>query len=116
MKHRSKKGRKFSRTKNVRHALLKSLTVSLIDKEKIVTTEAKAKELSKEIEPFVTRAKAGTVFARRLLARRLPPKTVKKLVGEIAPRYTNRAGGYTRRRRVGIRAGDGAQMVQVEFI
>ena len=116
MKHQNRKGRRFGRVRKVRKGLLKSLAVALIDKEKIVTTEAKAKELSRHIEPFITKARLGTIANRRLLARSLPPKTVKKLVDDIAPRYKERPGGYTRVTKLQPRERDAASMAQIEFV
>lgn len=116
MKHQNRKGRRFGRVKKVRLGLLRSLMVALIDNEKIVTTEAKAKELGKQIAPFVTRAREGTVAARRNIAKFLPPKTTKKLVDDIAPRYKTRPGGYTRITKLAVRKKDAAPMSQIEFV
>ncbi|HUV81081.1 MAG TPA: 50S ribosomal protein L17 [Patescibacteria group bacterium] len=111
-----KKGRKLSRKKDQRKALLKSLAAALILKEKIRTTEAKAKEVSGFVEKQITRAKAGTLHSRRLLARYFSPKAVKKLVDEIAPKYKERKGGYTRIIKLGQRKTNGAKMAVIELI
>ena len=96
--------------------MLRSLAVSLIAHEKITTTEAKAKELSRIVEPYITRAKAGTVASRRVLGRSLPPRTVKKLVDELAPRYKERHGGYTRITHMKIRESDNAPIAVIELV
>jgi len=112
-----KKGRKLSRKKDQRNALLKSLSRALILKEKIRTTEAKAKELRSFIEKQVTLAKkSDTLCARRLLAKNFSAKVVKKMVDEIAPRYKTRPGGYTRIIKLGSRKSNGAKMAQIEFV
>ena len=116
------KGRKFGREKAQRKALLKSLISALFIKEKIKTTEAKAKEISPIAEKFITSAKNiplfphSSVATRRVLARYFSPKVVKKLVNEIAPRYQERKGGYTRIIRLGPRKSDGAEMAIIELV
>ncbi len=84
--------------------------------ERIETTEAKAKELRSIAEKFITNAKAGKLSDRRLLARVLEPKAVKKLVSEISPKYMDRNGGYTRIIKLGPRSSDGARMVIIELV
>ncbi len=116
MRHQIKKGRSLGRVKKVRKGLLKSLVVALIDNEKVKTTEAKGKELARYIAPLVTRARNNDVTSRRILSKKLPKESVKKLVDEIAPRYKDRPGGYTRIIRLGERRGDSAPMVIVEFV
>lgn len=111
-----KKGRKLSRKKDQRRALLKSLATALILNEKIKTTEAKAKEVARFVEKFITRAKKGDLASRRLLARFFSPKIVKKMMEEIGPRYKERAGGYTRIIKLGPRKTDGARMAIIELI
>ena len=111
-----KKGRKLSRKKDQRKALLKSLAAALILKEKIKTTEAKAKEVSGFVEKQITRARIGSLHSRRLLARFFHQKIIKKLVDEIAPRYKERKGGYTRIIKLGQRKIDGAKMAIIELI
>ena len=111
-----KKGRKLSRKRNQRGALLKNLALTLILKEKIKTTEAKAKEVSSFFEKFLTKAKKGDLASRRFLAKFFPPKIVKKLVDEIAPRYKDRPGGYTRIIKLGLRKSDGAKMAIIELV
>ena len=111
-----KKGRKLSRKRDQRKALLRSLAVSLILKEKIKTTEAKAKEFSGFVEKQITRAKIGSLHSRRLLAKFFPSQIVKKLVDEIAPRYKERKGGYTRMIKLGQRKTNGAKMAIIELV
>lgn len=98
MKHASK-NRTLSRTRSQRTALLRGLSVSLIRDGQIKTTLAKAKELQPRIERLITTAKKDTVASRRLVASRLgepQAATINKLFGEIAPKFKERNGGYTR--------------------
>ncbi|MBZ9571828.1 50S ribosomal protein L17 [Patescibacteria group bacterium] len=111
-----KLGRKFSRKSNQRKALLKSLARALILNEKIKTTETKAKEVSRFLEKFITKAKKRDLSSRRLLLRFFPKKLVKKLIEDIAPRYKERGGGYTRIIKLGPRKSDGAKMAIIELI
>jgi large subunit ribosomal protein L17 len=93
------------------------LASNLINADKIVTTEAKAKEIRPYVEKLVTSAKAGTVTARRVITSRIcNPKSVKKLVEVIAPKYKTRAGGYTRITKMINRGGDGSKMATIEFV
>lgn len=109
--------RKFGRTTDARNALIRSLALSLILKGKIKTTEAKAKELRPFIEKLVTRGRKGDIFARRLIASRLGGEhAAKKLVDEIAPKYKERNGGYTRIIKVAPRGGDASKMAIIEFV
>jgi len=113
---KKKQGRKFHRETGPRKALLKSLARELFLKEKIKTTEPKAKELKRTAEKFITRAKKGDLAARRLLAKTFSKVVVKKLVDDIAPRYKSRAGGYTRIIKLGARKSDGAEIVIIELV
>jgi large subunit ribosomal protein L17 len=115
MKKRAKR-RKFNREKDQRRALLKSLASSLILKEKIETTEAKAKEISSYTEKLITVAKKGDLSARRSLACILKPNVVKKTMNEIAPRFKERKGGYTRVIKLGRRLSDGSKMAFIELL
>lgn len=110
--------RKFGRLRNQRKALLRSLALSLVAHEKIKTTEAKAKELRPYIEKLITRGKDNCLFARRLLIARLGNDTLagNKIVNEIAVRYKERKGGYTRITKLPRRAGDASPMAIIEFI
>ncbi len=110
--------RKFGRPADERRALLRSLALSLITHERITTTEAKAKELRPFVEKLVTLGKTASVTSHRLLASRLmnQKEEVKKVVTDIAPRYTTRAGGYTRVVKLPRRLSDGAAMAIIEFV
>lgn len=107
--------RKFGREKRLKEALYKSLATALIDHGRIRTTSAKAKSLSSFADKLVTTAKKASVVSRRNLAKTFNPKIVKKLVDEVAPRFNNRKGGYTRVVRLGQRKSDGAEMAIIEF-
>lgn len=115
MKHRGKK-RSFGRKTDQRRAFLKSLVVALVEKRRIHTTEARAKALRPLVEKLVTKAKTGTLAGRRALASATSPKIAGLLIGEIAPQYKNRAGGYTRIMKSGIRRSDAARLAIIEFV
>jgi large subunit ribosomal protein L17 len=118
MRHHNNK-RKFGRDKDQRDALLRSLALSLIVREKIKTTLPKAKELRPFVEKLVTKAKKQNDVARmRLIVSDLlnRKKETKKLFEVIAPKYLDRAGGYTRIVKLGVRKSDGAEMAQIEFV
>jgi large subunit ribosomal protein L17 len=110
--------RKFGRDKTQKRALLNSLALNLIVREKIKTTEPKAKELRPFIEKLVTRAKANTPAGRRTIASKLSNrgKEVKKLFDVLAPKYMDKKGGYTRVLKLGARKSDGARMAIIEFV
>ncbi len=102
---------------NQRNALIKSLARSLVIHGKIETTLAKAKELRPFVEKLITKGKTGTLVARRTIIERLGAgQQVKILVEEIAPKYKERAGGYTRITKLPRREGDGSPMAQIEFV
>ena len=116
MKHGDKK-RKFGMERKGRRALLKSLANALVRDERMVTTEAKAKEVRPFVEKLITKAKVGGLSARRLLVSRLGSDTsAKKLVETIAPRYTERTGGYTRITKLTPRKSDASPRAMIEFI
>lgn len=116
MYHR-KKGRKLGRKTEHRQALLNNLVTALFDKEKIKTTVPKSKELRRIAEKLITMAKRNDLHSRRLVARRIHDrKIVKKLFTEIAPRYLDRNGGYTRIIKLGPRFGDAAEMSYIELV
>ena len=123
MRHRIS-GHKLSRGKDERRALRRILIAQLFDHERIQTTRAKAEAVRGHAERLITLAKRGNqacelqvVHARRLAAARLGnPEAVKKLFDDIAPRYTNRQGGYTRMVKLGLRQGDAAEMVLLELV
>jgi large subunit ribosomal protein L17 len=110
------KGRKLSRKKGPRKQLFRSLANSFFLHERIKTTEAKAKELRPLVEKMITRAKTSTVANKRILARDLTPKMTKKVFDEIAPKYSDKKGGYTRIIKLGPRISDGAKIVIFELI
>ena len=117
MRHGNNK-RKFGREKSQRNALINSLALNLIVREKIKTTEPKAKELRPFIEKIVTNAKKNNLATRRLIIAKLSNRKpeVKKLFDIIAPRYLDRKGGYTRITKLGVRKSDGAKMAQIAFV
>lgn len=113
---KGKKGRKLSRGKDQRKALLKSLARALFLHEKIKTTEAKAKEVSQFAQKCITKAKKGDLANRRHLARFFSKNIVKKLVDDIGKRYKERPGGYVRIIKLGPRKSDGAEMAIIELV
>ena len=110
------KGRKFSRKVGPRKMLLRVLVNNFFVHEKIKTTEAKAKELRSIAEKMITKAKKINLANRRILASELTPVLTKKINDEIAPRYKDRAGGYTRIIKLGPRNSDGAHMAVIELV
>ncbi|MFA5755166.1 MAG: 50S ribosomal protein L17 [Candidatus Paceibacterota bacterium] len=110
------KGRKFNRERDQRRALLRTLAVSLVLKEKITTTEAKAKELSPFVQRKITRAKKGDLSARRYLLTLFPERIAKKLIEDLGVRYKDRNGGYTRVIKLGQRKSDSAKMAIIELV
>ena len=116
MRHR-KAGRQLRRTSEQKLALMRSLASSLIEHGAIETTEAKAKELRPFVEKLITKARNGTLHARRLAGRHVHKReTAAKLFQELGPRFAKRAGGYTRILKTGHRKGDGAEMARIELI
>ena len=116
MRHR-KKGRKLGRKNSNRRALLMNLASQLITHKRIKTTDAKAKELRSYIEPLITLAKKGDLHSRRMVLRRLPHKNiVNSLFKDIAPKYVERPGGYTRVVKLGYRNNDRAPVSLIEFV
>ncbi|SHG66872.1 LSU ribosomal protein L17P [Fodinibius roseus] len=111
------KGRKLSRTPSHRKATLNSLSVALIKEHRIVTTEAKAKELRPYVEPIITKAKEDTGHNRRQVFSKLQDKqAVSHLFDEVARKAKDRPGGYTRVIKIGNRSGDGAKMAVIELV
>ncbi|MBM7650548.1 large subunit ribosomal protein L17 [Bacillus ectoiniformans] len=127
--------RKLGRTSAQRKAMLRDLATDLIISERIQTTEARAKELRSVVEKMITLGKRGDLHARRQAASFLrnevaetvevetengkkekPVYAVQKLFNDVAPRYTERQGGYTRIMKMGPRRGDGAPMVIIELV
>ncbi|MDA3966995.1 MULTISPECIES: 50S ribosomal protein L17 [Helicobacter] len=109
--------RKLGRTSSHRKALLKNLSIALIEREKIETTLPKAKELQSYFEKLITRARKGDSMAHRIIFSHLQDKVaVKKMVTEIAPRYASRNGGYTKIIKTRLRVGDAAEMAIIELV
>lgn len=112
--------RKFGRDHAGRVALLRSLALALISREHIKTTEARAKELRPFVEKLVSRGRKGDLAARRLIISRLGgvsgEEGAKKIIADIAPRYMERAGGYTRVLKLPRRQGDASKMAVIEFV
>ncbi len=116
MRHRIK-GRKLRRTAAHRRALLRNMVTSLFRHGRIETTTAKAKELRPYAERLITLAKRGDLHSRRLAAQKIADREVLgALFEEIAPRYTERPGGYTRILKLGNRKGDAAEMSLIELV
>lgn len=122
MKHRVA-GRKLGRSTSQRSALLRGLITDLFRHDRISTTEAKARFMRGDAEHLIIVAKHGladggnNVHAHRLAAKVLTdPEVTKRLFDEVAPRFTERPGGYTRMVKVGPRLGDGAEMVVLELV
>jgi large subunit ribosomal protein L17 len=112
-----KKGRKFGRVRGRRKSFLKSLYRNLIMAERIVTTEARAKEIKPRVEKLVTVARRQDLTGMRLLLSRLPKEAALKLYYELAPRYKDRRGGYLRIVKMGAaRKRDAAPKAIIEFI
>ncbi|HCZ0758642.1 50S ribosomal protein L17 [Staphylococcus aureus] len=119
--------RKLGRTSDQRKAMLRDLATSLIISERIETTEARAKEVRSVVEKLITLGKKGDLASRRNAAKTLrnveilnedetTQTALQKLFGEIAERYTERQGGYTRILKQGSRRGDGAESVIIELV
>lgn len=116
MRHQ-KANRKFGRKAKGRQALLKALTTSLLTKETIETSEAKAKELRPYVEKLVTRAKNDSVASRRLIASKIGNgPALEKLFTDIAPKYKTRPGGYTRIVKLPRRLSDGSFRAMIQFV
>lgn len=115
--------RKLGRTTDARMALLRNLATDLIIHERIETTEAKAKDLRSVVEKMITLGKRGDLHARRQAASFLYRKdasetedALQKLFNDVAKRYEDRQGGYTRVLKLGERRGDGAKMAIIELV
>jgi large subunit ribosomal protein L17 len=117
MRHQKTK-HKLSRSASHRRSLLRNLAKEVIDHERIKTTEAKAKAVKPELEKLITLAKRGDLHARReaLSALGQDKFVVYKLFEEVAPRYADRPGGYTRILKLGPRRSDSTEMVYLELV
>ena len=115
MRHR-KKGKKLGVNPSHRRALLANLAENLIIHKRIKTTDARAKELRRYIEPLVTKAKKGDLNSIRMITKKIRHKDVLNiLLNNIAPLYDDRNGGYTRIIKLGFRDNDRASISQIEF-
>jgi large subunit ribosomal protein L17 len=116
MRHRNH-GRKFQRSTAHRAALFMNMSISLIEHGRIKTTDMKAKELRRFVERLVTLGKKQSLAARRIAFSKLRSEAaVAKLFGELAERFKDRHGGYTRIMKVGFRHGDAAPLSLIEFV
>lgn len=115
MRHHKKK-RTLGRDVGERAALMKGLATSLVLRGRIETSEAKAKEMRPFVERLVTRAKLGTLAARRFLIAQIGEKQTRKLIDKIAPQYKDRKGGYTRITKTVRRLKDGSYRAYIEFV
>jgi large subunit ribosomal protein L17 len=117
MRHQKTRN-KLSRDSAHRKSLLMNLSKEILEHERIKTTEAKAKAVKPEVEKLITLAKRGDLHARRqaLSALGQDKFTVYKLFEEVAPRYTDRPGGYTRILKLGPRRSDSTEMVFIELV
>ena len=116
MRHK-KTGRRFSRDSAHRQAMFSNMASSLIKHEQIVTTLAKAKDLRRVMDKYITLAKRGDLNSRRMAAARLRDEAmVKKLFDVLGPRYKDRNGGYTRVLKAGFRYGDSAPRAVIELV
>ena len=116
MRHR-RKGKKLGVNPSHRRALLANLAENLIIHKRIKTTDARAKELRRYIEPLVTKAKKGDLNSIRMIAKKIRHKNILDiLLNDIAPVYDNRNGGYTRIIKLGFRDNDRASVSLIEFV
>ncbi len=116
MRHRVD-GRKLDRPSQQRMLMFRSLVTDLLRHEKITTTEAKGKEAKALAEKMITLGKRGTLHSRRqALAFITDEAVVSKVFSDIAPRYAQRNGGYTRLLKIGPRLGDSTMMVKIELV
>jgi large subunit ribosomal protein L17 len=111
------KGPRLGGSPSHQRKILANLAASLIEEEKVTTTEAKAKALRPYVEKIITKARRGDLHARRLVLRKIQdPAVVTKLFDDVGPRYAARPGGYTRITKLGPRRGDGAAMAVIELV
>jgi large subunit ribosomal protein L17 len=110
-------GRKLGRATDHRNALFRNLVTDLLKHERIITTEAKAREVKGLAEKMITLGKRGDLHSRRQALRFVyDKKIVDKIFDDLGPRYANRPGGYSRMVKIGQRLGDGARMAQLELV
>ncbi len=108
--------RKFGREKKVRDGLMKSLALALVLEGKIKTTDAKARELRPMVEKLITTGRLGTVASRRQLVSRVGSIGANKIVKDVAPKYVDRKGGYTRITKLPARLSDGSLQAIIELV
>ena len=112
-----KKGPRLGGSPSHQRKILANLASSLIVEERITTTQARAKQLRPYVEKMITKARRGDLHARRLVLRKIQDSdVVTKLFDDVAPRYEDRPGGYTRIVKLGPRRGDGAEMALIELV
>lgn len=116
MRH-NKSGKRLGRNSSHRSAMLRNMVTSLIQHEKITTTDARAKELRKLADRMITLGKRGDLHARRQALQVIQDRSVvAKLFDMVGPRYKDRPGGYTRIIKLGVRLGDNAPLSQIELV
>lgn len=115
MRHHNTK-RKFGRTKNQRNALLNGLVYNLVKHKRIVTTEAKARELRPTVEKLVTKSKNTDLHTKRVIQSKTGSFDVARELGSIAEKMKDRQGGYTRIIKMEPRKSDGSKMAYIEFV
>ena len=109
-------GRKLGRDTNARRALLGNLASSLLEKGQLTTTVAKAKFAQSFVDKLITKTKKNSIAARRNVAQKITSTAFKKLIAEVGPGFSDRAGGYTKIIRVKSRRGDDAPMARIELL
>lgn len=116
MRH-NKSGKRLGRNSSHRSAMMRNMVTSLLEHEKITTTDARAKELRKVADRMITLGKRGDLHARRQAMEVIRDrKVVAKLFDMVGPRYKERSGGYTRIIKLGVRLGDNAALSQIELV
>ncbi|MQC17552.1 MAG: 50S ribosomal protein L17 [Chloroflexi bacterium] len=116
MRH-GKAGRKFDMPTSQRNQMFRTITSAVIERGGVQTTEARAKEARRLVEKMVTLGKRGTIHARRQAQAYIDDRdVVQKLFDEVAPKYVDRPGGYTRVVKLGQRKGDAARIARIELV
>ena len=114
---RPKKGARLGGSPSHQRKILANLTAQLIEHERVTTTHAKARDLRPYAEKIITKARRGDLHSRRLVLAKIGDNNaVTKLFDEVAPRYAERPGGYTRITKLGKRRGDGSEMAIIELV
>ena len=112
-----KKGARLGGSPSHQRKILANMTAQLIEHERVTTTHAKAREVRPYAEKIITKARRGDLHARRMVLAKIGDNdAVTKLFDEVAPRYADRPGGYTRITKLGPRRGDGAEMAVIELV